>query len=354
MSEGTILHLLGWDKKFVPSFIDFIHKSFSDERHKFIVYGDVDTDVILALPNIVSYRSLLKNGLALSKEMERADKIILHGMFSSHLLYILSLQSWLLKKCHWVIWGGDLYIHTAENKDWRWHKDEFFRRFVIKRIGHLVTYIPGDVDLARQWYGAKGQYHECLMYPSNLYKEYDVPQKEHTTVNIQVGNSADPTNNHLEVFEKLLPHKEQDIKIYVPLSYGDQNYTAKVIETGKQMFGDKFIPLTAFMPFEKYLEFLGQIDIAVFNHKRQQGMGNTITLLGLGKKVYMRNDVTPWTMFSSKGIKLFDVQHIDITPIHDESAQKNITIIKTLFTENILIEQLKTIFRTEVNNAILE
>lgn len=52
----------------------------------------------------------------------------------------------------------------------------------------------------------------------------------------------------------------------------------KVIIKGKELFGEKFIPLTEFMTFEKYLEFLGSIDIAIFAHKRQQAMGNTITI----------------------------------------------------------------------------
>ena len=43
------------------------------------------------------------------------------------------------------------------------------------------------------------------------------------------------------------------------------------------------------MPFNQYLEFLGKIDIAIFNHRRQQGFGNAITLLGLGKKVYLNS-----------------------------------------------------------------
>ena len=33
-----------------------------------------------------------------------------------------------------------------------------------------------------------------------------------------------------------------------------------------------------------YIQFLNQIDIAVFNHNRQQAMGTIRSLLGMGKK----------------------------------------------------------------------
>ena len=188
--------------------------------------------------------------------------------------------------------------------------------------------------------------HECFMYPSNLYKEYNVkPKEDGGIINIQVGNSADSTNNHIEVFEKLRKYKDWNIKIYVPLSYSDQDYVKGVIAKGKAIFGDKFIALIDFMPFEKYLDFLGAIDIAIFAHKRQQAMGNTISLLGMGKKVYMRNDITPWTLFGEIGVKVFDFNSIDLTPIKSEVMNENIKIIKSYFSEKKYIRQLKILFK---------
>src|SRR5690606_3405679 len=109
----------------------------------------------------------------------------------------------------------------------------------------------------------------------------DVPcaSKTDSTVNILVGNSADPSNNHLEILDKLLPYKDADIQIYTPLSYGDQDHAKLVSEYGKKLFSEKFSPVTDFMKEENYLNFLCSIDIAIFNHKRQQGMGNITTLL---------------------------------------------------------------------------
>ena len=346
MISGRIIHLCGWDKKFILSFRDLIQAHFADGRHRFIVYGPVDQAALSQSMDTVVYGSLLKNIFAVSKAMQHAEKIILHGLFSTHLLYILALQPWLLKKCHWVIWGGDLYVHQAEVKDWRWRKNEVFRRLVIQRLGYLLTYIPGDVVLARQWYGATGQHQECLMYTSNIFKDLVIPPKTDSVINILVGNSADPTNNHLEVFEKLAAYKSENMMIYCPLSYGgiDGNYAKQIAEKGTAMFGDRFVALTDFMPFRKYLEFLGQIDIAVFAHKRQQGMGNTITLLGLGKKIYMCSDVTPWMLFDGLGLKVFDFRILDLTRINYEAQIKNKNIIKKYFSEATLSKKWRHIF----------
>lgn len=346
MNQGTILHLCGWDRKFVPSFQDLIRNHFATGQHKFIVYGPVDQAGMPQSADTAVYGSLLKNTFALLNAIQQAEKIILHGLFSRHLLYILALQPWLLKKCHWVIWGGDLYGHEAVLKDWRWKHNEFFRRFVIRRLGYLLTYVPGDVALARLWYGAKGRHQECLMYTSNIYKELVIPPKTSPGINILVGNSGDPTNNHFEIFAKLLAYKNENIKIYCPLSYGGivGGYAKQVADKGETLFGNKFVALTNFMPFAKYLELLGQIDIAVFAHKRQQGMGNTITLLGLGKKVYMRSSITPWQMFTGLGVAVFDIEKFDLNTLGKNEAIKNNKMISEFFSSEALINQLGAIF----------
>jgi hypothetical protein len=220
---------------------------------------------------------------------------------------------------------------------------EIIRAFVIRRIGHLITYIKGDYCLAQEWYKSSARYCECLMYPSNLYTNFEVPLKKGGAINILVGNSADPTNNHVEVFKKLEFYKDRNIKIFCPLSYGPQEHAKKIVQIGKETFGEKFFPLLDFMPYTQYLELLGQVDIAIFAHKRQQGMGNTISLLGLGKKVYMRNDVTPWAMFNALGIKVFDFESFNLDPIEQHQEKINKICVKEFFSEPALVNQWRSI-----------
>ena len=338
-ADGKILHLFGWDKKFVVPFIDFVAEHFDRGEHRFIVHGATQGEDLPQDKGIIYYPSLLKSALSVMAEIRAARKVILHGLFSSHLLYVLMLQPWLLKKCHWAIWGGDLYIHQIDAKDWRHAKNEWCRYFVISRLGHFITHIRGDYELAHQWYGAKGKWHGCFMYPSNLYQEYQITPKPHDGINILLGNSASSSNNHLDALEKLRPFEGEDINIYCPLSYGDATYGDKIAAAGKEMFGDKFFPLREFMPFEKYLELLKNIDVAVFNHHRQQGVGNITQLLGLGKKVYIKSDVTTWCMLKTLGVNIYDINKFELVKISSELARVQSDLIVNLFsTKNLRLQ----------------
>jgi len=125
------------------------------------------------------------------------------------------------------------------------------------------------------------------------------------------------------------------------LSYGNQDYAKSIIEEAKQRFGDKFEPLTEHMPFNQYLEILGKIDIAIFNHKRQQAFGNLINLLGLGKKVYIRKESTLNEVFQGMGIKVFDAEHVDLFHISPALAERNSKIVIKEFSESRLNESFK-------------
>jgi hypothetical protein len=215
---------------------------------------------------------------------------------------------------------------------------EYMRAFCIKRFGGLITYLKGDYELVKKWYKAKGKYYECFMYPSNLYKEVDltIRDKEENKIYIQIGNSADPSNNHKEIIDKLKEHKEKNIEIICPLSYGNREYAEEIKILGENIFGNKFIALMDFIKFEEYLKILSKVDIAIFNHRRQQAMGNTITLLGLGKKIYIRNDVSQWELFNEKGIKVFDNNTIELKKIDYNTKKNNQRIVRRYFSEENL------------------
>lgn len=346
MNRGTILHLFGWDKKFVLPFIDLVHKHFSNGQHRFIIYGSVDISELAPADDTVIYTSLLKNSLALAKEMRNAEKIILHGLFSNHLFYILAFQPWLLKKCCWVLWGGDLYVHNKKNKDWRWFKNEFFRKIVIKRLSLITTTVPGDYELVKKWYKTKARYIQNLMYNSHLSRQCtsDIPSKNKTII-VQIGNSSDPSNNHREVIDKLANCTKKEFVVFAPLSYGDEGYRKEIISYGLEKLGKNFIPMTDFISFSQYNKYLTSVDVAIFNHKRQQGMGNLIGLLSLGKKVYIRSDVTPWDYINGTGIIIYDTKGIfDLTPLDKAISKKNMEIASKVFSEKKLVSSWNSIF----------
>ena len=347
----VILHV-GSPSAFLNPLKTLISSEFPQQDHRFWLSAAKDKHGIAENRNVYicnnRFFGALKGYVKLVTQMNAAKIVMLHGLFNPRILVVLALMPWLMPKCYWVIWGGDLYQYKTSKASWRSRLKEPFRRLVIRRVGHLVTYIEGDVELARQWYGARGTHHECIMYLSNVVDPKMImepsPASDHDGLNILLGNSADPSNNHIEALERLLPFKDQPLKIYAPLSYGDQNHAKKVISQGKAWFGDKFVPMTDFMPFEQYLEFLKSLDIAIFNHQRQQAMGNTITLLGMGKTVFMRSDVSQWRFLTSLGINLSDVDKLELRQIARDEADENARVVHSYFSKATLIKQLADIF----------
>ncbi|RZL32299.1 MAG: HlyD family efflux transporter periplasmic adaptor subunit, partial [Pedobacter sp.] len=82
-------------------------------------------------------------------------------------------------------------------------------------------------------------------------------------------------------------NKDENIKIYALLSYGDLEYGKKVLEQGELIFGDKFIGVVEYMDFENFVKFMNKMDLIIFNHERQQAFGNLLLALYLKKKIFM-------------------------------------------------------------------
>jgi len=355
-----ILHFCVLDK-FIPPFIELINNEFDNQEHHFLVYGDrsqfpyKNALNIEYQPSFIRLRGNIGKNIAnVNRFIElakKSKKIILHGLWCDHLVALLSFYSSLLKKCYWVIWGGDLYIRILRERGIRSSIHEFFRRIVIKRMGNFVSQVKGDYTLTKEWYRAKGKWHDCFVYPSNVYCGEPLANTEKEfgrSLNILLGNSADPSNNHFEALDLLLKFRHGNIKIFAPLSYGNKDYANGVISKGKERFGAKFQPLTDFMAKQKYDEFLRGIDIAIFNHNRQQAFGNIVNLLGMGKKVYIRKEISTWNALSRLGVKIFDLDSFDLKPIDSEIARKNSKIVGVFFSRENLLNQLNEIFAGDV------
>lgn len=340
-----ILHCAVADK-FIQPFIDFVEKNFEFDRHFFLVKKN-DQYFVKERNNVFLVdldASRITRAFLYIRSLHKAEKIFVHGLFDSGLLWMLALQPWLLKRCYWIMWGGDLYS-LLNNR--RWNLRDRVKAFVIKRMGNFVTQVPGDYQLAQERFDADGLYWDSFVYPSNLYQETSLvgAMSDGALINILLGNSADPSNEHLWALERIHSLCKENIVVYCPLSYGDMVYAKRIVSAGRNLLGERFVPLFSFLPFSEYIILLNKIDIAVFAHRRQQAMGNITTLLGMGKKVYMRTSITSWAMFKNIGVEVYDVENIDIKPIEDIVACRNEMLIKKHFSEKNLILQLEKIFK---------
>lgn len=342
-----ILHIFVADK-FVQPFISYVNDTFDPREHKFYVINKRNKFAFTLSDNlIVRTKMNIQSFFELWALFRKADRVILHGLFRNSIVLLLALNSNDLKKCFWAIWGGDLYKYYDRKNSLKlkfWHH---IRKFVISRLGHFITYLPEDYHLAQKWYGAKGELHECITYLSNVYSPIEnvEAEKDFSKKSVLIGNSATAANRHVDAFEKLLKFKGL-IKIIVPLSYGNDKYGKKIVEIGQKMFENDFMPLTTFMPIQDYYKLLAGVDTVVFNHDRQQGMGNIIQVLGLGKKVFLDTGTPQYHLFGRLGVKVFDVKDIDLAPLDEESKRANQEKVSNYFSRDNLKLQLTRIFET--------
>src|SRR5690606_20852450 len=127
--------------------------------------------------------------------------------------------------------------------------------------------------------------------------------------------------------------------IICPLSYGS-DYTANHVEQlGIKLFANKFIALRKFIPFEDYNQLLNTVDIAVFNHMRQQAVGNVTSMLAKGKKVYLHPANVLFNYFNALDIQVFDINQFNTEHMEEQVRNRNIEQMKKHFSTEVYIQQ---------------
>jgi hypothetical protein len=120
---------------------------------------------------------------------------------------------------------------------------------------------------------------------------------------IRVGHSANPTGNHIDAFRWLSRMDLRGRNVVVPLSYGDDQYRAVVLQKGRQILGDRFMPVMQFMSLGDYNALMNRCGFALMNHLRQQGVGNIMADLWRGGRVFM-NSTTGFRAFCRMGLSV--------------------------------------------------
>jgi len=193
-------------EKFTSSYIKMVNDNFNYNEHLFIITGMVDKSdklIYKNYDNIVFFDEcgLLEKRTLLHRYSKTSKAIFLHSLLLPKIIIgYFTLKSPLLKKAHWILWGGDLYYKNKYPK-------EFFRKFIIKNVGYISTYVRGDYDLAREWHNTNAKF-EYILYPYlidekliNDVNEVAIEKEQYLT--IQAGNSADPSNDHINIFDMI-------------------------------------------------------------------------------------------------------------------------------------------------------
>jgi len=378
--KKLIVHLMGINNSFDQSLINFIQKNDTLKESKKHVF------IINSLKNVLKVQnkkqSFFNHLKLINYYLKKADIILMHGFFlvfkSLKLLIVSLFMAYFLKKSKktqkilWVIWGGDIYNDFLENSIRKTKLQKIIRKVTraiglylkrnfVKKLSGVVVLVPGDYKIFKKIYKIDlKRYH--VFYPNPI--NYDILDKEKNTKEkyfflneddyvLLLGNSASETNNHIEVidFFSSLVGESKKLKIICPLSYGNLNYARKIINYGQSKLKDSFLPLVDFLNPEEYARILNSIRVAVFNHSRQQALGNILALLYLEKKVYIRKNVSTYVWLKKLNITIFDTENLlkeksitNIFNIRHETLSKNREIIKRYFSEENCTQLWENVF----------
>ncbi|MDH5325936.1 MAG: TDP-N-acetylfucosamine:lipid II N-acetylfucosaminyltransferase [Gammaproteobacteria bacterium] len=124
---------------------------------------------------------------------------------------------------------------------------------------------------------------------------------------ILVGNSSAPENNHVEIFSLLRNSNLMERKIIVPLVYGDSDFAKQVETLGKSIFGENFVSICKFIPLEEYNDLVSGCSVVIFNHIRQQAVGNALTAICGGARVYFNPESVVYKYFKDMGAHIYTI-----------------------------------------------
>ena len=348
-----ILHLIAYEK-FTEDYITRINRLFDSKNHLFLVFGQKDYSDIkeVKAENVVysvDFASKFKCACFLVKNIIKAKKVIIHALFLSntYLRLLVILQPFSKKKYFWNIWGYDLY-----NAYWDKNKNSGREKLRIRFIKNLraVGYIHGDYDFLLEHYETNAKFYLASYTYDFFMPEASINQKNKETVNILLGKSATEECQYDQAIDFLEQFKDMPIRIKCVLSYPKENrdYRNHVIAHGKKVFGEKFEPLVDFMSFEEYTELLSEIDIAIFNHNRQQALGNIASLLYLGKRIFINPMNSCKNYFEDIGAKVYSTEDLQISEICKKDCTElkkiNRKAIDKFFSDKEFKERWRKIF----------
>jgi hypothetical protein len=318
------------DDKFIDAYIEMSER-YIPNQSSYIIFGNRET------PHFVKSKSA--NILYLNKSktsyddlnipFNKIETIIFHRFKKDHLNFIEKIPSEITKI--WIVWGFEIYnIFPQSNLinllsyvnqyqpyslmkikgyinhyrfKWLYHRKETVQ--IIKKMDYCATWLPYDYSLAKSINPAiKRLYFRYLEREMIGLDKLD--EKKPDLNRLLLGNSAAMTNNHLEALDYLKKIKYSGVIIY-PLSYSNVNhYKESLIRKGKKLFGERFQPLTEFLPLDKYHSIINSCGIIWMNQRRQQAAGNLIVGFSTNKIITLNDENPLKQAFEDWGLQVFN------------------------------------------------
>jgi len=370
----TVYHVI-LDEKFIDNAIALFDRVPDTVNEYLLASKSGAISLIRQKERVRVFSSHLKRCAYIKKN--KPDAVILHSLSVGAMLAALIPGK---RPVVWISWGQDLYkdsgephiasypfthpLFLEETRAWKnagrggfvprakkWlvtGLKDFLRARVIPRIGYLSTCLPYEFPLIQKKYPHLRQF--LFDYIDDTAFSLDRTDGK----NVIVGNSASLNCNHLDVLSLMAEREIPEGKVIVPLSYaGSKKYRQAVTARGKELFGERFVPLDSFMPIEEYTRLIRSCAFAVMGFLRQQATKNIQLFLYQGTKVFFYKDTEIYRFFRDSGYRVFTIED-DLTreglgsPLGDAETAQNRALLERdfSFAKNVenLILSMNTVF----------
>jgi len=372
--EMKFLHICS-DEKFIDSAIDQFDL-FKNIESIFFIYSKTPEPLYIKKrgANIMWFHD--PNLLLKSINAQEANFVVLHS---------LCLPIFLLCKIQheiiWLSWGFDIYsdIHAGKknliqlslfkpqtrksvysfkkilkNKTKRLliylgikSSEQYYYDKLTSRINYLSTPLPEEFSLIHDKIRTFIPFSYRSISPCFCQKL--IQEKSGNNDCILVGNSLDPTNNHIDILAKLESYKK-NFQVIIPISYsGSASYKERLKDYISKLTYLKCSLLESFIEKNEYFKLLSNCQISIFGHIRQQALGNIAQMLYQGNKVFLYKDSICYKHYKSKGYHIYTIEY-DLntdfmsTPLSQQEIKANRDFIIKDNDLDAYLNEIKTSF----------
>lgn len=272
----------------------------------------------------------------LRREMERSTGVLVHGMepFVAAAVALTTGRQPVM----WSGWGYDYYrdrgaerlslydpqtlayVDAGRRPSLRSPRrmikgptERAVRLAAARRVDYFSAPVPQDLHVFRESFPTfRGDYLQVNY--GTLEDQYATDPVPGPRRDILLGNSADPSNNHLDVIDLLARRGLDGARVVVPLTYGPRAYAEHVAAVGSRALGDDFVPVMQHLPLEEYNRLVSSCGVIVMAHRRQQALGNIITAITSGAHVHMSPQSAAFAFLTELGIDIRDWNALDLRP----------------------------------------
>lgn len=371
------------DQKFIDSALDAFELAYPGQNEFYITTPEPWKH----LKKRKEYKSLGKKKLLEFILLNRSDfksydVVILHSLNINYLVLMVCLK----QRYVWIGWGFDYYWRSfnSVNSEHAYllpktrdlsnlNREKFQRRSLHEKIigskfffnlamRNLKVFspvLPDEFKMVSQKYSLAESVKHFPWNYGFLETHWTKGIKTdgiNDANSILLGNSATPTNNHIEALDSILASGvERDV--YVPLGYGEADYSLSVkkyINKNEQLRKQCKI-LDSYMPIEEYNSILNSCGFVIMNHCRQQAVGNIIAMLYRGAKVFLREESLVYKFFKENNAKIFTVQELELSPkLLDNSLNvvdiaNNRKVLEQFWSERVIVKRTKMLVEGAIN-----